>query len=133
MTRAATAALLCALPLLAACRGDETVAAYGGAGTVWVLQELDGSGFGSRATLTFPEAGQIKGNAPCNSYSGAMTVPYPWFETGPLAVTERACPEMAAETAFLAALQSMALSEVSGPLLVLSNEAGREMVFTAGG
>ena len=126
-------ALLAIFPALAACRGDETVAAYGGSGQIWVLQELDGAVFPARATLTFPGAGQIAGAAPCNSYSGAMTVPYPWFETGPLAVTRRACPDLAAETVFLDALQAMAFSEVSGRLLILSNGTGREMVFSSGG
>lgn len=125
-------ALLATLPVLAACRGDETVAAYGG-GQTWVLQELDGAAFPARATLAFPAPGRIAGMAPCNSYSAAMTVPYPWFETGPLAVTRQACPDLAAETAFLTALQSMAYSEVSGRLLILSNDAGREMVFSSGG
>jgi heat shock protein HslJ len=119
--------------LISACSGDETVAAYGGGGKTWKLQNLDGAPFSARATLTFPAPGQIAGNASCNSYHGAMTVPYPWFDTGTLAVTRRACPDMASEAAFLEALQDMSFSEVSGEVLILSNEAGREMIFSSGG
>jgi len=125
-----TAALLVVLSL-AACRDDETVAAYGGAGQNWHLLEIDGKPFTSRATVTFPEAGKIAGQAPCNSYSGAMTAPYPWFETGPLAATRAACPDLAAERQFFAALGEMTLSEVSGKTMILNNQTGGEMVFEA--
>ena len=119
---------LCAL-VVVGCRKDETLGAYGAADHIWVLQELDGVVFAERATLRIPEPGQITGDAPCNTYSGKMSAPYPWFETGPLAITRMACPDLAAETRFFAALETMTLSEVSGDTLILSNETGREMVF----
>lgn len=121
---------LCAL-VLAGCRSDETVSAYGGADRLWTLVELDGAPFTKRATMSFPETEKIAGKAPCNSYSGTMSAPYPWFETGPLAVTRMACRDLAAEAEFFAALGEMTLSEVSGDTLILSNDAGREMVFNA--
>jgi heat shock protein HslJ len=124
-------ALVLIICAFAGCREDETLGAYGAAERVWRLTELDGAPFAQRATLTIPEAGKITGKAPCNSYSGAMTAPYPWFETGPLAVTRMACPELTAETRFFAALGEMTLSEVAGDLLILSNDQGREMVFKA--
>ena len=114
-----------------ACQGDETVGGYGAADIVWTLRELDGALFEQTANLTFPEAGRIAGKAPCNSYSGTMTAPYPWFEAGPLASTRMACPDLEAENRFFAALGEMTVSEVSGKTLILSNEDGREMVFTA--
>jgi len=123
-----TVALLFVLAL-AACRDDETVGAYGAADRVWDLVEIDGVTFRQRATLTFPENDQIAGNAPCNSYSGAMTIPYPWFEAGPLAVTRMTCPDQEAETRFFSALGDMTLSEVAGSTLILSNDDGREMLF----
>lgn len=116
---------------LAACRADETVRAYGGADRVWTLKLLNGANFPARATLTFPKAGEIAGEGPCNRYFGAMKVPYPWFEAGPIGSTRMACPEMAAETAFLAALEAATLSEVAGDTLMLSNTDGLEMVFKA--
>ena len=82
------------------CVGDETVGAYGGAGITWVLRELDTTEFTARATMEFPAEGRMSGSAPCNSYTAEMSVPYPWFEAGPIAATRRACPDLDAETAF---------------------------------
>jgi len=116
---------------LGSCNADETVAGYGGADRLWELTELDGQPFDQRATLTFPETGKISGQAPCNRYFAAMEAPYPWFHAGPVAATRMACPELDAETAFLSALADMTQSEVSGDVLILRNDTGREMVFTA--
>lgn len=125
--------IACALMLVAlgACRSDETVRAYGGADRVWLLKELNGARFSAPATLTFPKAGEISGIGPCNRYFGAMTAPYPWFDASPVGSTRMACPNMRAETAFLAALEAATLSEVAGDVLILSNPEGLEMVFKA--
>ncbi len=123
-------AALCVLGL-GACDRNETIANYGAADIVWRLVELDGIRFPQRATLSFPEPGQIAGQAPCNRYFGPMTAPYPWFEANRIGSTRMACPDLAAETAFLAALGEMTQSEVSGKTLILRNEKGREMVFEA--
>jgi len=120
------------LPLMA-CYDDETITAYGGADKVWVLTELDSKGYAARATLTFPEQGKIAGVAPCNTYSGSLSVPYPWFEATQVLSTRMACADLDAETAFFTALSEMTLSEVLGDVLLLSNENGRQMVFKAGG
>lgn len=127
------AALIGSLLLANACAGDESLSAYGAAGEMWQLRSIDGAAFSASAHLTFPEPGRIAGRGPCNSLQGSQTAPYPWFETGSLAVTRAACPEREAEAAFLQALQEMTLAEVSGDVLILSNEAGREMLFTGGG
>lgn len=116
--------------LIPACK-DETVSGYATPGAVYVLAELDGAAFPARATLTFPEAGRVTGEGPCNSYAARQTLPLPWFGLEAMSVTERACPELAADGAFFATLQSMTLAEVSGPVLILANDAGREMVFRA--
>lgn len=123
--------IIAALWGLADCSADETLAAYGAAGIVWQLQELDDHPFPARATLNFPETGKLAGDAPCNSYFGAQTAPYPWFAAENIAATRRACPDLAAETAYLGALSDMNLAEVLGNTLILSNDAGRKMVFTA--
>ncbi|WP_299025300.1 META domain-containing protein [uncultured Sulfitobacter sp.] len=114
---------------LSACRADETVRAYGGADRIWTLKELGGAVFPATATLRFPKEGEISGQGPCNRYFGAMTAPYPWFDAGPIGSTRIACPEMAAETAFLRALEAATLSEVAGDVLILSNTEGLQMVF----
>lgn len=121
--------LMIVLFLIAACRQDESVRAYGAADKIWRLIELNERPFAAKATLTFPEAGRIAGTAPCNSYSGSMTVPYPWFEVGLIAATKRACPDLAAETAFFNALDAATLSEVQNKILILSNTDGLSMVF----
>ncbi|MGJ8615214.1 MAG: META domain-containing protein [Sulfitobacter sp.] len=125
-------ASLISLLLLAACQKDESVRAYGAADKEWRLIELAGKPFNAKATLTFPETGRIAGMAPCNSYGGTMTVPYPWFEAGAIAATKRACPDLAAETAFFSALGAATLSEVLGDTLILSNPDGLSMVFKSG-
>jgi len=48
-----------------------------------------------------------------------------------IGATKMACPDLAAENLFFAALAEMTLSEVLGDTLLLSNDKGREMVFKA--
>jgi heat shock protein HslJ len=120
-----------AMLTLGACSLDETVAAYGGADRVWVLESLNGTPFAYRATLEFSEGGQIRGQAPCNAYFGTQTAPYPWFMLEDVGATRMACPDIAAEDAFFAALDVMSQSEVSGNTLRLANDDGEEMVFRA--
>ncbi|PCJ10139.1 MAG: META domain-containing protein [Rhodobacteraceae bacterium] len=119
------------LLLMTACRGDETIAAYGADDMEWQLTELDGQPFAATATLRFPEPGRLTGAAPCNSYSAVLDAPYPWFDAQNLSVTRMVCEDQKAENQYLQALQGMTLSEVSGGTLILSNDGGREMLFTA--
>ncbi|WP_209598890.1 META domain-containing protein [Ruegeria sp. HKCCSP351] len=125
--------LILTLPLMALfqCDRDETVAAYGAADRTWALQEIDGQPFAASALLWFPEEGRITGNAPCNSYDGMLNAPYPWFEIQDLRATRAACAGLEAEGVYFAALLAMTQSEVSGDVLILRNEDGHEMVFTA--
>jgi len=125
------ALVLAAMSLLGYCK-DETVSGHGGQDRTWVLRSLDGAPFAARATLTFPEEGEIAGQAPCNRYSGQQTVPYPWFSAETIISSRRACPDLDAETRYLRALGQMTLAEIAGDTLILSNDAGREMVFRAG-
>jgi heat shock protein HslJ len=121
-------------PLIALgnCQSDESVAAYGAGEETWVLESIAGEPAAASTTLTFPETGQIAGKAPCNSYSGTMDSPYPWFEVTDLSATRMACPELEAEGTYFAALMAMTQSEVSGDVLILRNEQGYEMVFRSG-
>ncbi len=115
------------LLVLAACGGDETVAAYGGAGS-WELREVDGAA-ADGLSLTFGERGELRGEAPCNGFSAVQTAPYPWFALTEMAITERACPDLAREAALVQRLLAMSLSEVSGHVLILSDAEAGEMVF----
>ncbi len=122
--------LIPALLLLAACQSDETLVAYGGEGT-WQLQSINDQPFTATATLTLGTEGQVSGKAPCNSYGASQTAPYPWFQLSPIRATKRACADLAAEHLFFKTLSSMTLSEISGPVLILSNDQGALMQFTA--
>lgn len=124
------------LPLLSfipACQADETLRAYGAADKVWVLSEINDQPFNAKADLTFPDEETIAGSAPCNRYSASMTVPYPWFEVGPIAATKRACPDLQDESFFFEKLREMTLSEVLGKILILSTPEGQKMVFISDG
>lgn len=123
------ALLSLSLPL-SLCQGDETVARYGAADRIWELRDLNGSAYPATATLTFPAPGRIAGTGPCNSFSVAMTVPYPWFEATDFAATGRACPVLAQETRYFTALADARISEVLDSTLILTG-GGIEMVFTA--
>ena len=118
---------LAVLLVLGACAADETVSGYAGVCSNWALSPE--AGFGDRVTLSLPEPGRVAGQAPCNRYNAVQTAPYPWFELGPIASTRMACPDLQKETAFFAALGSMTISEVSGDVLILSNEAGERLTF----
>lgn len=121
---------LLALALMSACQGDESVSAYAPYDR-YALVEVDGLPFSAGATLNLATTGRVSGTAPCNTWAADQTAPYPWFETGPIAATRMACPDLEAEAAFFAALETMTLAEAVGATLILSNTDGREMVFQA--
>ncbi|MEM6658481.1 MAG: META domain-containing protein [Pseudomonadota bacterium] len=127
MIRIVSAALLGLIP---ACQSDETVTAYGGADATWTLVELDGAPFSERATLEFGEDGQVSGQAPCNRFTFTNTLPYPWFETGPVAATKMACANLEAESMFFASLSAMTRVVIGDGQMVMANDEGGEMVFT---
>lgn len=122
---------LLALMAVFSCGADETISAFADAETTWALDELDGLAWTAGGTLTFPEEGRVAGRAPCNVFTGAQAAPYPWIEFGPIAATRMACPDLEAEQRFFTALEEMTVAEVSGDTLILSNDAGRQMVFRA--
>ncbi len=118
------------IPLvLSACKFDESISGYTDADTTWVLVELDSKPFTARATIAFPSKGKVTGQAPCNTFGSTQTVPLPWFKLGPIVSTKMACPDLAAEQVFFAALEDMSIAETLNDTLILRNDAGREMVF----
>ena len=125
--RLLTLAALLAIPACA----DESISGYADPAATYRLTQIDGQPFTANATIAFPEQGTATGQTPCNIWSADQTAPYPWLALGPIAVTERACPDMADERVFLDALTTMTLAEVQGPILILSNDEGAEMVFDA--
>lgn len=123
------------LPLIllsfTACKADETISGYAAPQTIWQLEELDGQPFTSRATLQFPGKGKVGGRAPCNSFGANQAVPLPWIEITAIRATRATCPQIEDERRYLSALEAMTLAEVAGDVLILRNDAGREMVFRA--
>ena len=122
--------LLSFLPVLG-CEGDESLSGYAQTDNAFVLVELNDVVFEGRATLVLASGGDVRGEAPCNTWSAIQSAPYPWFELGPIAATRRACADLSMEQAFFAALGDMTISEVSGDILILSNTDGGRMVFQA--
>jgi len=121
--------LMIPLLLFDACQEDESISGYVSSESTWVLSELDGAPFSASATISFPEPGRVEGQAPCNRYFGNQQAPYPWIALSEIGATKMACSDLPAEAEFLKALEEMTLVEVSGETLIMSNDAGREMVF----
>ena len=122
---------MAAILLQSACSPDETISGYADPSATYRLTTLNGVAFTDRATIQFPEAGKIIGSGPCNSYQTTQTMPYPWFEIGPIASTRMACPASSAETTFFQTLAAMSFAEAAGQVLLLTNSDGMEMVFQA--
>lgn len=122
---------LAMLLALSFCAPDETVSGYADPDARYLLERLDGGPPPARLELRLPGPGRAEGSGPCNAFSAEQRAPYPWFELGPIAATRRGCPELEAEAELFAALGEMGLAEVAGPVLILSNTEGREMLFRA--
>lgn len=110
---------------------DETISGFVDTASAYHLRSIDGASFDASATIVFQGQGDASGSGPCNTWSAEQRVPYPWFELGPIAATKRACDALDAEAQFFQALSEMSLAEVSGTVLILSNDDGREMLFEA--
>ena len=122
---------LLALPLLLGlCAPDETISGYADPEAVWRLDTLHDAPFAAEATLRFPAEGEVTGAGPCNGFTATQTLPYPWIGIGPIRATRRACPALGEEARYFDALQAATLIEVSERVLILTDEAGRESVFT---
>lgn len=117
--------------ILGACGPDETISGYADRDAIYHLVSMNNQPFIGHATIAFPKEGTAVGDGPCNSYSASQNTYYPWFELGPIAATRAACPDLDQEVAFFEALGAMSFSEVSGKILLLTGEAGRELTFEA--
>lgn len=121
---------LIGLMALAACDPSETLTKYGGAAYAWRLIEVDGAPVSFANEIAFGPHGSVNGVGPCSRFTAGQTAPYPWFEIKEIdAFDEGDCALTAQQQRYFADLQEMQLVEVSGPNMVLTNEAGREMVF----
>lgn len=116
---------------LGACGPDETISGYANRDATYVLTTVDDVVFEGRATIAFAEKGRVIGSGPCNIFNASQSVPYPWFELGPIASTRMACADLALENDYFTALAQMRFAEVAGDILILSDEDERLMVFQA--
>lgn len=117
-----------ALALVACPKGEDCAGPPEQSGP-WHLHSIDGAVFQEVAQVEFGPDDQIKGQAPCNAFTALLDAGLPEFVIGEMIVTDSICDEIEAESRFLSALQDMDRMRMQGEDLVLSNDAGREMVF----
>ena len=122
--------VLCAALALAACQSVAQNDGLGGPDTTWRLVTLDGAAFAATATLTFPDGRRLTGQAPCNSYFGALTATYPAFAAPVIGASKRACPDLQAEQAYFTALSAVTAARRAGETLIHSAASGPRRVFT---
>jgi len=130
-TKTWLAALLLTTIALAACGGGS---ANGPSleGVQWKLVTLNGQPpvANTNPTATFT-AGQLGGSGGCNSYFGSYRISGSALTIGEMGMTEMYCTDpgvMDQETAFLAALGSVASFRMAGGQLELLNAAGQVVV-----
>lgn len=130
--RAAVAALLLAASCAPA--GPDGEGAGGPAGWIvpgseWRLVELNGAAYPARLTATLTEDGRVVGQAPCNRFTADYSGRWPDLTFAPVATTRMACPELAAESAALAALGAIDHGENGPQGLVLTGPEGVRLRF----
>jgi heat shock protein HslJ len=97
-------------------------------GVDWHLVGLEGQDITWEASLRF-DGDKVTGKAPCNRFFGTNTATLPAIGFGAMGATKMACPDLAAEDAFFAALQAMQRSELDQGHLYLIEPEGRIMEF----
>jgi len=118
------------LVALTACDPSETLTKYGGGDYAWRLVEVDRQPVNFPNEISFGAHGSVNGKGPCSQFSASQWAPYPWFEFKDVSgLRQETCAMTAQEDKYFADLAEMQIVEISGPNMVLSNEAGREMVF----
>lgn len=134
-----TACAAAALALLAACAPAAPDAEPEGAavtegnwllpGTDWRLVEMNGAPAGGGVTATLTEDGRVTGQAPCNRFTAPYSGRWPDLTFAPAAATRMACPELAAETAFFAALGAVTHAAIGDDGLTLTGPGGVALRF----
>lgn len=103
----------------------------------WVVEDVGGRGVMdfARATVNFDAQGRLWGLGTCNNYTGSYERTGDTISVGPLAVTNKACPEamMRQEDALLKILgdaSEIAWSDTDA--LIIRSSAGEEIVARGG-
>lgn len=94
----------------------------------WILTEVDGKAAPYRATLNLGTPGRMSGQAPCNRYSGTLTIDGTSFRPGPIAATRMACADLDGETAYFRSLEKVTTAERGPGRLTLSGD-GHTLTF----
>ncbi|MGY9012367.1 MAG: META domain-containing protein [Rhodobacterales bacterium] len=81
------------------------------------------------AMIQFSWDGQFTATAGCNRLFGRQERVYPNFNLSPIGSTRMVCPTTA-ERLFMSALSVMNKAHRDGEILLLSNQARREMIFS---
>ena len=115
----------------------------------WQLLKLDGAPFvatpvlqrkqpnnpaamspvAASASIQFSPDGHFRATAGCNRLFGRQERVYPDFKLGPIGSTRMGCTT-SAEQVFTSALATMTKARREDKQLILSNNAGREMLFS---
>ena len=120
-----------ALLALAGCLRDETVSGYAEPGAVYRLEAVDDRPARTAFALVFPRPGRAEGQGDCLSFTARQTAPYPWFELVDERIRLPDCVHTQEERAVVLLVLAMTIAEFSGDRLLLSDEAGRALLFRA--
>ena len=108
---------------------DETLTGYAERDAVYELVELDGEAVSVSAFVRFPGRKSMEARSPCFAYSGRLSAPMPWFEFQQADRVAYSCIEQPVEDTFADALAQSTLAEVSGGIIILSDDTGPRLVF----
>jgi heat shock protein HslJ len=97
-------------------------------GIDWHLVGLEGQTVSWSASLRF-DGEAVAGKAPCNSWGARTGASLPEVSIAAIRATRMACPDLAAESAFFAALEAMQRAELDQGHLYLIGPEGRIMEF----
>lgn len=134
MLRGSVALALACTLLGAGCGGDDEADAPPLEGSAWSLASGVEAPADSTPTLTL-EGGNASGFGGCNTFRGSYELDGDSISIGPLAATLMACeePKMAAEGAYLPALEAADAWAVEDGELVLSTGGEETLRFSASG
>lgn len=98
----------------------------------WLVEDIGGRGVVdiAQSTVEFDGEGGVHGSGGCNLVNGPVAIERGNLRFGLLITTRRACPPalMDQEEKFLVALYSVRSYRLEGPFLLMSNEAGDDVL-----
>lgn len=114
---------------------SEGMAAPESLGGPWFIEYIEDRPVIDRspANIEFGEDGQVSGSSSCNRFTGSYETTGNALKIGPLATTRRACIDALGEQEqrFLASIAKVSQWTMENGLLILSDEAGRELFRAA--